>query len=90
MDIHTLEKNIADKVRREVDEVITLVEIRVQDAVLTAMENLVICRVELAMKSVDASSGRGMDSVVLDPDRRVFSGNIEGLQMTTLIRIRLK
>ena len=52
-----LRKNIANKVRSEVDNVITLVETRVLDAVLTAIENLVIHRVQLAMKSVNASSG---------------------------------
>ena len=65
----------------------TLVETRVQDAVLTAIENLVFSTVELAMKSVNASSGRGAYSIVLDPEWKVFSGKIEGLQLTTLNRI---
>ena len=73
--------------RTEVDSVMTRVETRVQDAVLTALENLVIPRVELAMKSVNASSGRRVDSVVLDCDQRDFSGNIEGLQMTASSRV---
>ena len=38
------------------------------------------------MKSVNASSGHEVGSVVLDPDQRDFSGNIEGLQMTTSSR----
>ena len=69
-----LRKNIANKVRSEVDNVMTLVETRVQDAdaVLTAIKNLMIPRVELAMKLLNASSGRGVNSVVLDPDRRDF------------------
>ena len=58
------------------------VETRVQDAILTAMESLVIPRVELATKSVNASFGRDVDSIVTDPDQGDFSGNIEGLQMT--------
>ena len=61
VDIHTLERNIANKVRSEVDNVMISVKSTVQDAVLTAIENLVIPRVELAMKSVTASSGRGVD-----------------------------
>ena len=36
VDIHTPEKNIVSKVRSEVDSVMTAVETRVQDAVLTA------------------------------------------------------
>ena len=46
-----------------------------------------IPRVELAMKSVNASSGRGVDSFVLDPDWRDFLGNIESLQMIAQSRI---
>ena len=70
--------------------VMTPVDIRLQDAVLTAIENLAIPRVKLAMKSVNASfrqSRRGMDSVVLDLNQRHFSGNIEGLQKTASSRM---
>ena len=79
MDIHTLEKNIVSKVRNGVDYVMTTVETRVQDAVWTAMENFVIPRVQLAMKSVKASSVQKVDGKVLEPDQR---DNIEDLQMT--------
>ena len=68
--------------------VITTVETRVQGAVLTAIGNLIIPRVELAVKSVNTSSRHGIGSVVLDPDRRDFSGNIEGLQLTASSRIK--
>ena len=54
--MHTLEQNIVSKVRTEVDKVMTAVKTRVQDAVLTAIESLVFLRVELAMKSANASS----------------------------------
>ena len=50
VDTHTLEENIVSKVRSEVDSVMTMVETRVQDAVMTAIENLVIPIVELATK----------------------------------------
>ena len=78
--MHTPEKNIVGKVRSELDSVMTTVETRVQDAKWTAMENLVIPKLELAMKSVVASSGHGVGSVVLVPNQRAFSVNIEGLQ----------
>ena len=70
--MHTLEKNIFSKVRIEVDSVMTTVETRVQDAVLPAVENLVIPMVKLAIKLVNASSGHGVDSSALDPDQKVF------------------
>ena len=58
VDVHTLEKNIVSKVRSEIYSVMTTVQTSVQDAVLTAGESLVVPRVELAMKSANASSGQ--------------------------------
>ena len=87
--MNTLEENIVSKVRSELDNMMTAVETRVQDAVLTAIENLVIPGVELAMKSTNAASaGRSVDGNVLNLDQRDFSGNVEGLQMTASGRIR--
>ena len=60
----------------------TTVETRVKDALLAAIENLVTPRVELVIKTVNASSGLGVGSAVSDPDQRDFSGNIDGLEMT--------
>ena len=65
----------------------TTVETRHQEAVLTAIENIVVPGVELAMKSDKASSGRSLDGNVLEPDHRDFSGKVEGLQMTTSSRV---
>ena len=62
------------------------VETRLQDAVLIALENIAIHRKVSAMRSINASSGRGMDSVVLDPDQRDFSRNILSLQLTASSR----
>ena len=87
VDEHTLEENIVSKVRSELDNLMKLVETRVRDAVFTAIENSVIPRVQLAMKSANASSGRSVDGNVLEPDQGDFSGNIEGLQMTASTRI---
>ena len=42
---------------------------------------MVIPRVEIARNSVNASPGRGVRSVALEPDQRDLSGNFEGLQM---------
>ena len=45
------------------------------DAILTTMDNVVIPRVELAVRSLTESLGRGLSSVVRNPHQRVFSGN---------------
>ena len=72
VDVHILEKNNVSKVRSGVDSVMTTVETKVQNAVLTEIGILVTPRVELAMKSVNASSGQVGGSVVIDPDQGVF------------------
>ena len=46
-----------------------------------------IPRLELAVKSAKTYSGRSVDGNVLEPERRIFSGNFEGLQMTASSRI---
>ena len=47
------------------------------DAILTAMDNVVFSRVEMAARSITGSSGKGPSRVVQNPDRRVFKGNTE-------------
>ena len=84
---HTLATNIVNKVRKEVDNLRALIERRLQDAVLIAIENLVIARLALAKRSVNASSGRGVVNVVLDTDQGDFSGKIEGLRVNGSNRI---
>ena len=48
VNMHTLEKNVVGKVKNEMDSVVTTVQTRLKDTVMTAVENLVIPRVELA------------------------------------------
>ena len=54
VDVHTLDEDIVSKIRSEVDNVMTSVETGVQDAVLTAIENLVTPRGKLAIKIANA------------------------------------
>ena len=65
----------------------TTVEPKVQDAVLIAIEILLIPRMELAMKLANATSERSIDGNVLEAGQRDFSGNVERLQMTASSRI---
>ena len=86
LDVHTLEENIVNKVRSEVDILMTSVETRVQDAVLTAIEKSLIPRVKLAVRSANAPSERSVDCNVLEIDQRDFLGNIGGPRMTASSR----
>ena len=72
VDIHTLEGNIVSKVRIEVDMVMTMVGMRVHDAVLTAIENLVIPRVEVAMNSANVSTGWSVDGYFWNQIKGIF------------------
>ena len=87
VDMHTIEVKIVSKERSEVDNVKTTVETKVLNAVLTAILNLVIPRVELALKTANASSGRSVDGNVNEPDHRVFPDSGEGLQISASSRI---
>ena len=70
--VHTLEENIVSKVRSEVDNVMTSVETRVQDALLTAIEKLVISRVEFAVKAANAPSEWLLTVMYCNQIRRIF------------------
>ena len=52
-----------------------IVENRMHDAFLTAIDNVVIPRVEMAVKSITGSTGHGTNCEVQNPDRRYFFGN---------------
>ena len=66
-----------DKLRGEVDSVVALVENMVHVVILAALDNLVIPAVQHAVRSANASSGRGPDVVVCDGDQKYFSANTE-------------
>ena len=51
------------------------VENRMHDAILTAIDKVVIPRVQMAVKSITGSTGLGTNSEVQNPDRRDFLGN---------------
>ena len=68
VDVHPLEKKTANNLRCKLDSMITAVETRLHDSILTATEILAILTVEVALKFVNASSGRDVDSAVPDVD----------------------
>ena len=59
------------------DFAVMVVENQVLASMLTAMDNVVLPRVELVVKSITESSGRGPNSMVQLVDQRNFSGNAE-------------
>ena len=67
--------NINDKTRKEVDNVVKTVENRMHCAILTAMDNVVIPPIEMAVRSIIESSAYGHNSAVQNPDENNFIGN---------------
>ena len=66
---------IDDKNRKPVDKVVMTAKNRMQDAILTSMDTVVMLRVEMAVRSITRSSGHGPSTVVQNPDRRDFTEN---------------
>ena len=66
-----------DKIRNAVASAVFAVENCMHDAILTAMKNVVIPWIEMAVRSITGSSGSGPNSIVQSPDRRDFARKIE-------------
>ena len=65
-----IEVNFDNKIRRVRDNAISTVENRMQDAFSTAMDEVVIARVEMTVTSITGSSRHGTNSEVQNPDRK--------------------
>ena len=64
--------NIDDKIMKKVNNAVMTVENRMHDAIVTAMDNVFIQRVEMAVRSITGSSGHGPNSVVQNLDKKEF------------------
>ena len=63
MNLNTLEKCFSERMDRELINIVDTVEDRMQNAILTAIDNIVAPKIELAFRSLNASSGRDVASV---------------------------
>ena len=70
MSMKTLERCFNERIDREMNNIVDTVEDRVQNAILTAIENIVAPKIELAIRSINASSGRDATSVSANSERR--------------------
>ena len=74
VNVKTLERCFDERIDREMCNIIDTVEDRKQNAILTAIENIVAPKIELAIKSINASSGRDATSVSVNSERREHVG----------------
>ena len=74
MNVKTLEGCFNERVDREMNNIVNTVKDRIQNAILTAIDNIVAPKIELAIRSVSASSGRDVTSVSVNSERREHAG----------------
>ena len=68
--VKSLERCFNERTDREKSNIIDTVEDRIQNAILTAIENIVAPKIELAIRSINASSGRDVTSVSANSECR--------------------
>ena len=69
MNVKTLERCFNERIDREMNNIVDTVEDRIQNAILTAVENIVAPKIELTIRSINASSGRDATSVTANSER---------------------
>ena len=74
MSLKTLERCFNERIDREMSNIIDTVEDRIRNAILTAIDNSVTRKIELAIRSINASSGRDATSVSANSERREHVG----------------
>ena len=75
MNVKALERCFNERIDREMKNIVDTVEDRIQNAILTAIDNIVAPKIELAIRSVNASSGRDVTSVSATSERREHIGS---------------
>ena len=69
MSMKLLERSLNERIDMERDNIVDTVEDRIQSAILTAIDNIVAPKIELAIRSINASSGRDAINVNVNSER---------------------
>ena len=69
MSVKTLERCFNERIDREMNNIVDTVEDRIQNAILAAIDNIIAPKIELAIRSINASSGRDVTSVTANSER---------------------
>ena len=69
MIMKTLGRCFNEWIDKEISKFVDTVENRIQNAIFTAIENIVAPKIELAVRSINASSGRDVTSVAANSER---------------------
>ena len=74
VNVKTLERCFNERIDREMSNIVDTVEDRIQKAISTAFDNIVAPKIELAIRSINASSGRDATSVAANSECREHVG----------------
>ena len=74
MNVKTLERCFNERIDREMNNIVDTVEDRIQNAILAAIDNIVAPKIELAIRSLNAFSGRDVTSVSANSECREHAG----------------
>ena len=69
VNVKTLETYFEGRIDWEMNNIVDTVEDKIRNAILTAFDNIVAPRIELALMSMNASSGRDVTSVAANSQR---------------------
>ena len=67
--VKTLERCFIEMIDREMRIIVDTIEDRIQNAILTAIDNIVALKIELAIRSMNVSSGWDVTSVTANSER---------------------
>ena len=72
--VKSLERCFNRRIDREMNNIVDTVEDRIQNAIQTAIDNIIAPKIDLAIRSQNASSGRDVTSVSTNSERREHVG----------------
>ena len=74
MTVKTLERCFNERIDREMNNIVDTVEDRIQNVILAAIDKIVAPKIELAIRSINASSGRDVASASGNSEGREYEG----------------
>ena len=74
LNVKALERCFNERIDREMSNIVDTVEDRIENAILTAIDNIIAPKIELAIRSINASSGRDVTSMSASSERRERAG----------------
>ena len=69
VNVKTLERCFNERIEKEMNNIVDTVADRIQNAILTAIDNIIAPKIELPIRSINGSSGRDVTSVTANSER---------------------